>query len=135
MKILIVDDSPLDRRIIINILEKAKINNAILKAADGIEALRILRRHSQDIGLILLDLQMPNMDGFGLMRELVKGPKISTIPIVMITTSSSAEDQKTAKLINPDLRGYIIKPVQPKELMETITPYLKGSFNKNKARI
>ena len=125
MKILIVDDSTLDRKILANMLKKAKIDNEILEAVDGTEALKILRDKSQDIGLILLDLQMPNMDGLELMRHLVKGDEMPAIPIVMVTTSASADAQKAAKLINPDLRGYIAKPVQPKELIKTIVPYLK----------
>ena len=125
MKILIVDDSTLDRKILTSMLRKAKIDNEILEAADGTKALKILRENPQDIGLVLLDLQMPNMDGLELMRHLVKGDEMPAIPIVMVTTSTSVDDQKAAKLINPDLRGYIVKPVQHKELMKTITPYLK----------
>ena len=125
MKILVVDDSMLDRKLLIRILVKAEITQEILQAEDGEQALEVLASHHQDIGLVLLDWQMPKMSGIELMSGLVKIPILSSIPIIMVTASGSEDNKKLAKSINPNLAGYIVKPYKPDELLQAIKPHLK----------
>lgn len=125
MKILIVDDSLMDRRLTMNLLKKNGIENEILQAADGDEGLKVLSEHYQDICLILLDWQMPKMDGIEFMKGVVKVPKVSSIPIVMITASGSEENKREARDANPQLAGYVVKPYKPDELLAIVKSFIK----------
>ena len=125
MKILVVDDSALDRKLLIRLLMKAEIPQEILQAQDGEEALEVLAGNYQDIGLVMLDWQMPKMSGIELMAGMTKIPVLASIPIVMVTASGSDENKKLARDINPGLAGYVVKPYKPEELLETIKPFLK----------
>ena len=125
MKILVVDDSVLDRKLLIRILMTGGVTQEILQAEDGQDALEILAQNYQDIGLILLDWQMPRMSGIELMAGMVKIPMLSSIPIIMVTASGSQDNQKLARDISPNLAGYIIKPYKNQELLDAIKPFLK----------
>lgn len=120
MKILVVDDSLMDRKIIINTLKKAEIENETLEATNGEEGLKVLSDNYKDIGLILLDWQMPVMNGLEFMDGVSKVPEVSSIPIVMVTASSSEDSKKQAYDANPNLAGYITKPIAPKKFVETV---------------
>jgi len=126
MKILIVDDSLMDRKLIMNLFKKNGINNEVLQAADGEEGLKILSDHYQDICLIVLDWQMPKMDGIEFMKGVVNVPEVSSIPIVMITAAGSEDSKKVAMDVNPQLAGYIVKPYTPAILIESIQSYVKN---------
>ena len=125
MKILVVDDSTLDRKLLIRTLIKAEVNQEILQAEDGEQALEVLANNYHDIGLVLLDWQMPKMSGIELMSGMVKIPVLSLIPIIMVTASGSEDNKKLAKMVNPNLAGYLIKPYKPDQLLEAIKPHLK----------
>jgi len=125
VKILIVDDSLMDRKILMNTLKKSGIDNEVLQASDGEEGLSVLSANYQDICLILLDWQMPKMNGIEFMQGVVKVPAVANIPIVMITASSSEESKKLAYDTNPNLACYVIKPYVPKNLIESIRPSIK----------
>ena len=125
MKILIVDDSTLDRKLLIRILMKAGITNEILQAEDGEQALEVLAKNYQDIGLILLDWQMPKMSGIELMMGLVRVPVLASIPVIMVTASGSEENQKLAREVNPRLAGYIVKPYKPEQLLAAVKTHVQ----------
>lgn len=125
VKILIVDDSLMDRKLLINVLKKKGIENEVLQASDGEEALKVLATTYQDIGLILLDWQMPKINGIDFMKGILKVPQTATIPIVMITASASEENKNLAKEVNPNLAGYVVKPYKPEILIEIIKPFIK----------
>ena len=125
MKILAVDDSTLDRKLLIRTLIKAEISQEILQAEDGEQALEVLAGNYQDICLIFLDWQMPKMSGIELMAGLVKIPVLASIPIIMVTASGSAENKKLAYDINPKLAAYITKPYKYEDLIAAVKPHLK----------
>ena len=125
MKILIVDDSLMDRKLLASILKKNGISNEVLQAADGEEGLTILSQNFKDICLILLDWQMPKMNGLDFMQGVVSVPEVSSIPIVMITASGSDDSKKKAYEVNPRLAGYIVKPYKPEYFLEVIKPFIK----------
>ena len=124
MKILVVDDSTLDRKLLIRTLMKAEIKQEILQAEDGEQALEILASNYQDIALMLLDWQMPKMSGIELLAGMTKILVLSSIPVIMVTASGSEENKKLAKDINPKLAGYLVKPYKPEDLLQMIKPYL-----------
>ncbi len=123
-KILIVDDSALERELLMEILHGSAIQNECLHASNGDEAIEILGRNYKDICLILLDWQMPEMSGLEFMEGVLKVPAVAKIPIVMVTASGTEDNKKKVKSINPNIAGYIIKPYEPTILVETIKPFL-----------
>ena len=125
MKILLVDDAVLERKLLVGLLRKSGVQNEILEAVDGEEALEVLAGNYKDVGLILLDWQMPNMDGLEFMKGVLKVPQVSSIPIVMVTASGSEENQRQAREVNPNLAGYIVKPYKPEIVISMISTYLK----------
>lgn len=125
MKILIVDDSLMDRKLLTSVLKKNSVVQEILEANNGEEGVKVLGEKFKEICLILLDWQMPVMDGLEFMKTVMKFPEVSSIPIVMITASGSEENKKQARSVNPRLAGYVVKPYKADTLIETIKPYLK----------
>lgn len=125
MKILIIDDSTLDRKLLMRTLVKAEVQQEILQAEDGEQGLEVLANNYHDICLVLLDWQMPKMNGIELMSGMMKIPVLAAIPIVMCTASGSEDNKKLARDINPNLAGYIVKPYKPEELLQVIKPHLK----------
>ena len=125
MKILVIDDSELERSLLIEVLKGSGISNEFLQAKNGDEAIEILGRNYKDICVILLDWQMPQMSGMEFMESVTKVPAVAAIPIVMVTASGTDENKKKAYSVNPKLGGYVVKPYDPDGLVKTIQPYLK----------
>ncbi len=98
----------------------------ILEANNGEEAMNVLSKDHEVIGLILLDWQMPKMDGMEFMRGVIKVPQTASIPIVMVTASGSEEAQSSVRRVNPKLAGYVVKPYEAEQLINGISPFLKN---------
>jgi CheY-like chemotaxis protein len=124
LNILLVEDDEVD---VMNVQRALKKNNAtstLYRAANGIEALAMLRTNNQ-IGtkansrlLILLDLNMPKMGGLEFLKELRADPALSKLPVVVLTTSMQDSDLATAYKYN--VAGYMIKPITFSSFVETI---------------
>ena len=85
MNILVVDDSTAIRKILIRVLRQTALAiGEIFEARDGLEALDIVRNHP--LNLVLSDINMPNLDGLGLLAELKGNDQWRSLPVVMITT-------------------------------------------------
>ncbi|MCA9408537.1 MAG: response regulator [Candidatus Omnitrophica bacterium] len=125
MKILIVDDSLMDRKLLCNALTKNGITNEVLQASNGEEGLKMLSTQYDEICLVLLDWQMPVVDGIQFMKGALADPETAKIPIVMITASGSEDNKRQAREVNPSLAGYIVKPYKIQMLVDTIKPYIK----------
>ena len=125
MKILVVDDSMLDRKLMMRILMKSGLSQEILQAEDGEQAMEVLATSYMDICLVLLDWQMPKVSGIELMAGMVKVPELASIPIIMVTASGSEENKRAARQVNPNLAGYLVKPYKPEELLAMIKPFLR----------
>ncbi len=126
-KILVVDDSGVQRKMIIQIIAKAGFENETLEAEDGSKAIEVLAGNFQDIGLVLCDWNMPVMSGFEFIEAVAKVPPVAHIPIVMVTTEGTDEKIAEAKAANPSLLGYVSKPFTPERLKETISPILAAA--------
>jgi two-component system, chemotaxis family, chemotaxis protein CheY len=125
MKILVVDDSLLDRKLLIRVLMKGGVSQEIVQAEDGDHAMQVLADSYMDIGLVLLDWQMPKVSGIELMAGMVKIPELSKIPIIMVTASGSDDNKRAASQVNPKLAGFVVKPYKSEELLTAVKPFLR----------
>jgi len=124
-KILAVDDSEIDLEMLEFLLKDKYI---VIPIKSGIEALDYLR-HNNDINLILLDLIMPEMDGWEIFYRIKKLGIIKDVPVAFVTAVHSEEEQKRAKEMG--VTGYIFKPFFRDELMKRIGTMLKKGPEKN----
>ncbi len=125
MKIFVVDDSDLDRKLLVKTLEKIGTEHEILQAADGREALDILKTEHQNIGLMFLDWQLPKVDGLEILKQVAQNPDTASLPVVMLTSANSPEDEEIARLLNPSLAAFLVKPLSPEKVAEVALPYMK----------
>jgi len=88
LKVLVVDDMNLNRQILKRILED---DYEIIEACNGLEAIKILERHKNEISIVLLDVVMPIMDGFGVLEFMNKNSLIKNIPVIMISAENANE--------------------------------------------
>ncbi|MCA9401968.1 MAG: response regulator [Candidatus Omnitrophica bacterium] len=126
-KILVVDDSGVQRKMIIQIIQKAGYTNGILEAGDGAQAIEVLGTNFEDIGLVLCDWNMPNMSGLEFIQGVAQVPPLASIPIVMVTTEGTEGKIAEARQANPNLAGYVAKPFTPEQLKSAIDPILKSA--------
>ena len=133
MKILVVDDSDLERELLVEILKGSGVENEFLHAKSGEEAINLLGTNFKEIGMILLDWQMPEMNGIEFMEGVVKVPAVARIPIVMVTASGTEENKKKARDVNPNLAGYVVKPYDPDELVKIVKTIMNGSSSLNES--
>lgn len=125
-KILVVDDSALQRKMIIRIIREAGFENEVLESPDGEAAIQHLGISFEDVGLILCDWAMPKMSGIEFIEAIAEVSLVVHIPIVMITALDAEEKIKKAYTAHPNLSGYIKKPFTADQLKAVISPILKG---------
>jgi two-component system chemotaxis response regulator CheY len=117
VNILIVDDSAAIRKILQRVLGQAKVPiSQVFEAADGVEALQMLKSHP--IGLVLSDINMPNMDGLQLLSNVRAVDDWKNIPFVMITTEGS--HAKVLEAVQLGASGYVRKPFTPDQIKEKL---------------
>lgn len=126
LNILLVEDDDIDVMNVKRAFEKYHINNPLFVAGNGIEALEKLRGSEVPKGrrLVLLDLNMPQMNGIEFLRELRNDPELNPIPVVVLTTSNNDRDKIEAYNLN--VAGFLVKPVTFAsfcELMVTLNKY------------
>lgn len=126
-KILVIDDSGVQRKMIIQIIKKAGFENPTLEAGDGQQAIEVVAANFQDVGLALCDWNMPVMNGLEFITAIAKVPMVAHIPVVMVTTEGTEEKINQAKSANPKLMGYVIKPFTPDQLKAAIDPIIKAA--------
>ncbi|ABE56879.1 response regulator receiver protein [Shewanella denitrificans OS217] len=108
VSILLVEDDDIDAMSIERALKKLRLANPYYRAVDGVEGLAILR--NQGVGrpfIILLDLNMPRMNGLEMLVELRKDPKLTDSVVFVLTTSN--DDQDRAQAYKEHIAGYIVK--------------------------
>lgn len=120
-KLLLAEDDEFSRDMLVRRLEKSGFE--VIAVADGREALLAARQHHPD--LIIMDLEMPVMDGRGAMRALQSDPHTFKIPILVLTASASPEDVVEAAAAG--CQGYETKPVVFRRLLERIQEVLGPS--------
>ena len=119
--ILIVDDSAAIRKILQRVLLQTDMPiGRVLEAGDGVEALNTLKEHK--VGLILSDINMPNMDGLQLLSELKANPELKSVPVVMITTEGA--QAKVLEAVSLGAVGYVRKPFTADQIKEKLVGLL-----------
>jgi chemosensory pili system protein ChpA (sensor histidine kinase/response regulator) len=110
----VVDDSITMRRVTQRLLERNGFR--VILAKDGVEAISLLQDHRPDI--ILLDVEMPRMDGYEFARHVRNDPAVSKVPIIMVT--SRVSEKHRARAIEIGVNDYVSKPYQERELLEAV---------------
>lgn len=126
LTILIVDDEARMRKLIKDFLTQKNYN--ILEAEDGEKALKVYNENKNKINLILLDVMMPKLDGWSVLRQIRQENK--TLPIVMLTARSEEQDELFGFELGVD--EYITKPFSPKVLVARVEAILKRTSPKTK---
>ena len=123
MRLLVVDDEEMIRRLI----SKYAIyeGHTVTEAGDGMEAVNLCR--TQDFDIIIIDIMMPELDGFSACREI---RKFSDVPIIMLSARGEEYDKINGFELGID--DYVVKPFSPKELMLRVNAILKRSGDRNR---
>jgi two-component system chemotaxis response regulator CheY len=117
LDVLIVDDSAAIRKILQRVLRQTDVPiGEVFEAGDGVEALNVMNSHK--VGLVLSDINMPNMDGLQLLGEIKAKSEWKAVPIVMITTEGS--HNKVIEAVNLGAAGYVRKPFTAEQIKEKL---------------
>jgi two-component system, cell cycle response regulator DivK len=117
-KILVVEDSDDNRRILRDLLTVAGYE--VIEAHDGAEGVSRAEEHRPD--LILMDIQMPVMDGYGATRLIKADPALRAIPVIAVTSYALSGDEEKARTAGCD--GYIAKPFSPRLMLAKVREVL-----------
>ena len=123
IQILLVEDNPGDVRLTRESLYDAKVHNNMVVASDGLEAMACLRREGEYANairpdLVLLDLNLPRMNGFEVLDAIKEDPDLRRIPVVVLTTSQAEQD--IIQSYNLYANAYVTKPVDLEQFIQVI---------------
>lgn len=119
-KVLAVDDSPSVRKLVEFSLKRGGF--LVTTAQDGQEALEILVKDQFDA--VVLDINMPRLDGFELLRRIKANTSTASVPVIMLTTEGHEMDKEEAKKLGAS--AYLVKPFKPSTLLELMNEVLTG---------
>ena len=120
-KILVVEDSPTTRAMIISAIEEVAGGLEIFESKNGFEALKLLPQHSFD--LIITDINMPDINGLELVSFVKRNQAYRHIPLIIITTEGSERDRE--KGLSLGANEYLVKPFNPEMLQNVVKKYIK----------
>lgn len=120
-RILTVDDSPTMRKMIEMTVKTGGYD--VVEAADGQAALELLKNCSVD--LVISDINMPNLNGIDLTRQLRANPKFAKTPIILLTTESDPEKKQEGKAAGAT--GWIVKPFKQDQLLAVVAKVLPAA--------
>jgi len=113
-KILIAEDNPVNRELLRELLEMR--GHTVAEACDGEEALGMMEQSQPD--LVLLDIGMPLLDGFGVIRKIRENPRFASMPVVAVTAYAMQGDRE--KILSSKFDGYLSKPVDARSLVQEL---------------
>ena len=121
LNILLVEDDEVDVMNVRRAFERNNVSNPLYVAGNGLEALAMLRDGTvpTERRLILLDLNMPKMNGIEFLQALRADPELASAPVVVLTTSNDDQDKIDAYTLN--VAGYLLKPVTFSNFCERMT--------------
>ena len=118
-RVLLVDDDMRNLLALTTLLEQWKLD--VMAAGDGIEALETLQTAGA-FDLVIVDIMMPDMDGYELTRRLRKDPRFSALPVITLTARAGREEQQASLEAGAD--AFLAKPVEPAELKDMLDKFL-----------
>jgi len=119
-KFLVVDDTILVKKVVKRSIEG--LGYDLLEASDGLEGLAVLKKDYPSIKLILLDWNMPKMNGYDFLKTVKSSKTLKHIPVIMLTTES--EKSNINKALQEGAAGYVLKPFNKEELVGNIMKVL-----------
>jgi two-component system cell cycle response regulator DivK len=117
-RILVVEDTEDNRRIVRDLL--TSVGYELIEASDGAAGVAMAQAHAPD--LILMDLQLPVIDGYGATRRIRAVPELARVPIIAITSYALSGDEAKARAAGCD--GYVAKPFSPRQLLAKVREFL-----------
>ena len=125
IKVLIAEDNAVNRELLRELLETRAYT--VVEACDGEEALRMIEQTQPD--LLLLDIGMPVLDGFAVVRKIRENPRFASLPVVAVTAYAMQGDRE--KILNAKFDGYLSKPVNSRSLAEELDRLLIKRVNQD----
>ncbi len=116
MKLIVADDSRMVRGIVTRIVEP--LGYEVVAAGNGQEALNILESGEQNINLVLLDWNMPVLNGIDVIKKMRADSRLKSIPVLMVSTES--EEDRIKQAMDAGAQGYLTKPFTPEQLTNAI---------------
>jgi two-component system, cell cycle response regulator DivK len=117
-RILVIEDNEDNRQIIRDLL--TSLSYDLIEAVDGVEGVAMAQSHRPD--LILMDIQLPEIDGYEATRQIRTVPELAQVPIIAVTSYALSGDE--AKARDAGCNGYVAKPFSPRELLAKIREFL-----------
>jgi two-component system cell cycle response regulator DivK len=117
-RILVIEDTEDNRRIVRDLLES--VGYELIEAADGAAGIAMAVEHRPD--LILMDIQLPIMDGYEASRRIKSDPTLRHIPIIAVTSYALSGDEAKTRAAGCD--GYVAKPFSPRQLLDKVREFL-----------
>jgi CheY-like chemotaxis protein len=118
IKVLIAEDNAVNRELLRELLEAR--GYTVVEACDGQEALHLIEQAQPDV--LLLDIGMPVLDGFAVVRKIRENPRLATLPVLAVTAYAMQGDRE--KILNSGFDGYLSKPISAVALAEALEPLL-----------
>ena len=117
--ILVVEDNELNMKLVKGLIKIGK--HLMLEAPDAESGIQLIREQRPD--LVLMDIQLPGMDGLSATKIIKEDPDLKDIPIVALTSFAMQGDEEKALAVG--CTGYITKPIDTRKFLETVSQYLK----------
>jgi len=117
-RILVVEDTEDNRQIMRDLLSSAGYD--LVEAQDGVEGVAMAKSQRPD--LILMDIQLPGLDGYEATRRIKADPALSHIPVIAVTSYALSGDEAKTRAAGCD--GYVAKPFSPRQLLQKVREYL-----------
>jgi CheY-like chemotaxis protein len=124
-KVLVAEDNPVNRELLRELLENR--GYIVVEACDGQEALRMVDETQPDI--LLLDIGMPVLDGYAVVRKIRENPGLTSLPILAITAYAMQGDRE--KILHSGFDGYLSKPVNAHALADELERLLRNREDRN----
>jgi CheY-like chemotaxis protein len=124
-KVLVAEDNPVNRELLRELLENR--GYSVIEACNGQEALDMVEQSQPD--LLLLDIGMPVLDGFAVVRKIRENPTLATLPVLAVTAYAMRDDRDN--VLNAGFDGYLSKPINARELANEIERLFRKREDRN----